>query len=135
MFGSRPRRLKRGHDRGKVILLIGPQSAEPDEGYDRGDRDLDDKPRRLALQGTQHRAGLSSSHRGEGCSSRSASVYRRAVADCLDGRLRLAQRHAVIPPSSIERLKPTQMSHSWLGAMRLKRIGQACSEHIYERYP
>ena len=64
MSGSRPRRLKRGHDRGKVILLIGPQSAEPDEGYDRGDWDLDDKPR-LALQGTQHRAGLSSSRRGE----------------------------------------------------------------------
>src|ERR1700730_828356 len=89
-----------------VILLIDPQSAEPDEGYDRGDRDLDDKPR-LALQGTQHRAGLSSSRRGEGCSSRSASVYRRAVADCLDGRLRSAPRPAVIPPSSIERLKPT----------------------------
>ncbi|HXN68546.1 MAG TPA: hypothetical protein VN926_12950, partial [Bradyrhizobium sp.] len=26
----------------------------------------------------------------------------------LDGRLRAAQRHAVIPPSSIERLKPTE---------------------------
>src|SRR5437660_10273704 len=37
--------LKRRHDRGKVILQIGPQSAEPDEGYDRGDRDLDGKPR------------------------------------------------------------------------------------------